>query len=177
MASVERCPQCGFVFADLAPAAIPAALRGGARATCEALERAEDRGRARTRPGPEVWSPLEYACHVRDVLFVQRDRVLLALVEDVPGFAPMHRDERVVLAGYGDEDTAEVADELVTGANLLAKVFARLSPPQLARRCVYNFPETAERDVTWMGRQTVHETVHHLQDVAWALAPGPAPSP
>ena len=26
----------------------------------------------RTRPAPDVWSPLEYACHVRDVLRVQR---------------------------------------------------------------------------------------------------------
>jgi hypothetical protein len=32
----------------------------------------------RTRPQPHVWSPLEYGCHVRDMLLVQRERVLTA---------------------------------------------------------------------------------------------------
>ena len=101
----------------------------------------------------------------RDVLLIQRDRVILALVEEVPGFAPMHRDERVALAHYGDEDVGEVAGELTMAGNLTAKLFAALSPVQLARRCIYNYPETAERDLTWLGRQTVHETVHHLGDI------------
>ena len=177
MALVERCAQCGFVFAELDPPDIPASLRHGAEVLRHALERADAAGTARRRPRPGVWSPLEYTCHVRDVLFIQRDRVLLALVEDVPGFAPMYRDERVALAGYDDEDTGEVADELVMGASMLGKLFARLSPPQLSRRCLYNYPETAERDLTWLGRQTVHETVHHRGDVAWALAADPTGTP
>ena len=53
----------------------------------------------RTRPSPDTWSPIEYACHVRDVLLVQRDRAYRALVEDAPEFSPMGREERVTLAG------------------------------------------------------------------------------
>src|SRR5262249_45873862 len=45
--------------------------------------------RAHTRPGS--WSALEYGCHVRDVLAVQRDRVLLAQAEPTPRFASMRR--------------------------------------------------------------------------------------
>jgi hypothetical protein len=44
------------------------------------------------RPEPEVWSALEYACHVRDMLLVQRDRAVLVQVEDRQSVACMHRD-------------------------------------------------------------------------------------
>ena len=33
---------------------------------------------------PGVWSPVEYAGHVRDVLFNIRDRLIFALNEDNP---------------------------------------------------------------------------------------------
>ena len=36
----------------------------------------------RHRSAPDVWSPLEYACHVRDVLGVQRERMLRTQAED-----------------------------------------------------------------------------------------------
>ena len=36
------------------------------------------------RPAPGVWSPLEYACHVRDVFGVFDERLALALTEDHP---------------------------------------------------------------------------------------------
>ncbi|WP_406044517.1 hypothetical protein OG799_08560 [Micromonospora sp. NBC_00898] len=42
--------------------------------------------------GNEVWSPLEYTCHVRDVLRVQGERLALALVTEEPEFTPMGRD-------------------------------------------------------------------------------------
>ena len=62
----------------------------------------------RTRPGPRIWSALEYACHVRDVFLVLRERLYLALVEECPSFAPMYRDERASLARYGAEEPADV---------------------------------------------------------------------
>src|SRR4029453_16194620 len=38
-----------------------------------------------------------------------------------------------------------------------------------ARTGVYNFPETAVRDVDWIARHTLHEVTHHLMDVDRAL--------
>jgi hypothetical protein len=108
---------------------------------------------------------IEYGCHVRDVLLVQRDRILLALVEDRPDFAPMYRDARVVNAHYDREPALEVGHELAVAANLAAKVIGRLSPEQLDRRCIYRYPEPAERDLAWVVRNTVHEVVHHELDV------------
>jgi hypothetical protein len=49
----------------------------------------------RLRPAPGVWSRLEYACHIRDVLLVQRERVLMVRRGFEGEALPMGRDERV----------------------------------------------------------------------------------
>ena len=58
----------------------------------------------RRRPAPEVWSPLEYACHVRDVLRVQTERVAAGAAGGRSVFVPMGRDERVVDDRYNEQD-------------------------------------------------------------------------
>ncbi len=82
-----------------------------------------EEGALRQRPEPQVWSALEYACHVRDVFLVQRERLFLALVEDCPSFAPMYRDQRVTLARYAAEDPTRVADQLHMAATLVGETF------------------------------------------------------
>ncbi len=167
--SVERCEECAFVYGDLPTGDVPRALRALGAEYVDVLSRSEVRGLVDRRPEPEVRSALEYACHVRDVLLIQRDRVLLALVEDTPGYSRMYRDERVTLAGYRVETVEEVANEVAMAANLMAKVLEGLSPVQLQRRCIYNFPEPTRRDVAWLARHTVHEVSHHLGGVRSVL--------
>src|SRR5690606_39586673 len=121
------------------------------------------------RPSPEVWSPLEYAAHVRDVLEVQRERVMVALLHDAPTFEPMGRDERVVAWRYNEQDPAVVAAELRRNARELGAVLDTLDATGWARIGIYTWPEPAERDVTWIGRHTIHEMAHHLLDVNRAL--------
>ena len=130
----------------------------------------------RTRPGPRIWSALEYACHLRDVFLIQRERVYLALVEDCPSFAPMHREERAILARYAAEEPDDVGPELKMAAELLAWAFEGLDQAQWQRRCIYNFPEARERTVLWLGRHAVHEGEHHLRDVDAALRSATATS-
>jgi hypothetical protein len=77
----------------------------------------------------------------------------------------MYREERVALAGSDRESAVEVAQELTVVANLAAKVVALLDDRQLARSCVFYFPEAHVRDMAWVVRHTVHEVVHHEQDV------------
>ena len=166
---MERCEGCGFAYIDLEPPEVGSRIRQLAASHVEALEGARlttgGDDVLRSRPSPPVWSALEYACHVRDVLLVQRDRVILSLVEDNPSFARMYRDERVGLLAYGEEPVDEVVAELIVAANLFAKVSERLTPGDLARRCVYNYPEPAAQTVAWLGDHTVHEVSHHLADV------------
>lgn len=171
MGDVERCAECGFDYASVAAADLPARLRAVGPAMRARLGGAgRDAAVLSRRPAPDVWSAIEYAGHVRDVLLAQRERVLLALVEDRPSFASIHRDARVDLVGYATEAPGSVAGGVDLAAGMLARVFERCSAAQLARRCVYVYPEPAERDVLWVGRHTVHEAEHHLGDVDRVLA-------
>jgi len=166
---MTSCAKCHFVYEDLAAADAPAALRHYAREIRERLGTLLDEPggveRLRTRPEAETWSALEYSGHVRDVLLTQHGTLYRALVEDLPAFSPMHRDERVLLGGYNTEDPATTATEVTIAADLFARLLARLSAAEWSRRCIYNFPEPTEVDVIWLARHSVHEVVHHLLDI------------
>jgi len=114
-----RC-ECGFSYDDVAVRAIAERLPLVVDDLCEEVAREPDPNLQR-RSAPEVWSPLEYCCHVRDVLIVQRERVVRALVEECPTVPPMHRDERAVLLRYADEEPARVLDQLRVASRLCCK--------------------------------------------------------
>jgi hypothetical protein len=177
---VDRCEECQFDHDALDPGAVPGALRslGGRFAMRVSNERADPTIglTIRTRPGSRTWSALEYACHVRDVFLIQRERVYLTLVEDCPSLAPMYREERASLARYAAEEPNDVGRELKMAAELLARAFEGLDQTQWQRRCIYNFPEARERTVLWLGRHAVHEGEHHLRDVDAALRSAAATS-
>ncbi len=156
------CADCGFVY-DLAVAErADAAIAEGAAKLADLLAVASDPARRRE---PGTWSPLEYACHLRDVLLVQRERVLLARRASTPTVVPMGRDERAEHDGYGTQDPADVAVQLAQAGKLLANALARLGPNDWDRSMIYNYPEPAERSIRWLATHTHHEVVHHLGDV------------
>ena len=165
---MDSCPGCGYAY-DTDAAGLPARLASFGPAYADALRDRADRA-VRARPGDGTWSALEYACHVRDVLLVQRDRVYDALVEDTPRTRPMHRDDRPALARYNEQDPAVVVAQLAMAADLIAGAFAVLEAAQLDRRLVYTYPAPVERSVLWLGQNAVHEAHHHLQDVHAVLA-------
>ncbi len=112
-----------------------------------------------------MWSPVEYGCHVRDVLIAQRERLYLALVENTPSFAPIYRDDRALLARYGEENPEHVAAEIAFAAGMTAWAFDGLDPSAWNRTCLYNFPEPSERSLLWLAQHTLHEGRHHLRDI------------
>lgn len=173
--SVYRCTACGFA-GDIRKAeeAAPAIVAGAA--DLAGTLRGEDQADLTRRPDPAVWSPLEYGCHVRDVLLVQRERVLAARRTDRPSFDPMGRDERAVHDGYADQHPESVARQLQDAADLLANVLARLGPSDWERRVIYNYPERWERPLRWVAVHTAHEVHHHLTDIRQQLGPEPPAS-
>ncbi|WP_433047616.1 DinB family protein [Dactylosporangium sp. CS-033363] len=159
---MDLCEECGFGYDAVAAGDVPGRLGEFAPRFAGALAGVSD---IRARPAPDVWSPLEYTCHVRDVLRVQGERLDLALRADAPEFAPMGRDELVITAAYNRQDPAAVLAALGSAAGLLATAFAALSPGQLDRIGLYPWPEPVPRTLLWLGRHTVHEGEHHLMDI------------
>jgi DinB family protein len=163
MADVEFCEGCGFGWDDVADAEVAPRIRSGTDMLARLLRNTTDIATARPTAGR--WSMLEYGGHVRDVLLVLRDRFVVGVVTDNPGFTPMYRDERVDLGMYGADDPEGVAAELEVAAGLLVRMIETLSPEQLDRTCQYGYPAPTTRTLRWMAAQAVHEVEHHLGDV------------
>ena len=78
---MDNCDECGFIHADHVPPAIAQEIHHlGERYQSVLTDGGFDEDRLRLRARADVWSPVEYGCHVRDVLLAQRERLLLALV-------------------------------------------------------------------------------------------------
>lgn len=165
---MDRCAECGFEY-DLSKASQAGQSIVEGVAEFAVILRARDVDVA-ARPQPSTWSPLEYGCHLRDVLLVQRERMLAARRTDRPSLDPMGRDERVDHDGYAEQDPDDVARQLTDAARMFANVLSRLDPIHLGpdqwdRSVMYNYPTRSERSLRWVAIHTVHEVHHHLLDV------------
>jgi hypothetical protein len=161
---VEQCEECGFAWDTVSREEIGRRVDAGTATIAGLL--AGDPDRAGVRPSPRRWSAIEYAAHVRDVLITLRDRLVIGLVEDVPSFKPMYRDERVDLGLYRSDTVEAVAVELRAAAAMFIRLFDAIDPQQLTRSVHYGYPDPAERSLLWIGQQAVHEVEHHSSDVA-----------
>jgi hypothetical protein len=167
---VERCDECGFSYDDVARDDIPGAIRAMGPRYGAVLGGLDD-DVLRAHPLPETWSALEYSCHVRDVFRVQRERALFALAEDQPSFARMRREERVAEERYNEQPLAQVAQEIAEAGELLASTLEALDDEGWERTGIYNWPTTQVRTVEWIGRHTIHEGEHHMQDIRRLVTP------
>jgi hypothetical protein len=168
---VEQCEECGFGYDESAFLLAADRIRAGVGDLAAALTGSQADMRTRRQPG--LWSPLEYACHVRDMLLVQRERLLAARRLDRPVCEPMGRDERVELDGYAEQDPADVARQLRDAAQLFAGDLDRLTAAGWRRAVIYTYPRRAERSLRWLAVHTVHEVSHHLLDVRRQLGGQP----
>nr|WP_083466612.1 DinB family protein [Kibdelosporangium sp. MJ126-NF4]CEL17302.1 FIG00829194: hypothetical protein [Kibdelosporangium sp. MJ126-NF4]CTQ91469.1 FIG00829194: hypothetical protein [Kibdelosporangium sp. MJ126-NF4] len=164
---MDHCAECGFTYDLTESPAAARAIRAGAADIAGILRGDTD---LRRRPDTGVWSPLEYSSHVRDVLLVQRERVLLAQRVDTPDCAPMGRDDRVEREGYNEQEPEAVARQVIDSALLFCTVLDRLDEAGWRRKLVYNSPEPVETTVQWVAVHTEHEVRHHLADIRRQLA-------
>jgi hypothetical protein len=110
-----------------------------------------------------VWSPLEYACHVRDVFRIFDRRLHLMLDEEDPTFANWDQDETALAERYWAQDPAVVAAELAAAGDAVAASFAAVDGMQWQRRGRRS--DGAVFTVESFGRYFVHDWVHHSWDV------------
>jgi S-DNA-T family DNA segregation ATPase FtsK/SpoIIIE len=165
---VERCEVCGFAWDAIDPVEVPTGVRQATSALADLLV---DHGpRALERAEPARWSPVEYGCHVRDVLGNVRDRIVLALVEDDPTPHPMFGTARVDLGLYGRDVPEVTARDLVAAGDLSARTLECLPEGAGRRTLFYGWPRAATRPIDWVAAQALHECRHHLDDVRTDLA-------
>jgi SAM-dependent methyltransferase len=155
----ERCPDCGFDAGAVDAGDLAALIRDTVPGFAAALAD-ED---ARVRPADNVWSPLEYACHVRDVHVLFDLRLRQMLSDDDPLFANWDQDETAVAEDYAGQDPAVVAPGLAGAAELVATTYDGIAGKQWQRpgRRSDGSVFTAES----LGRYHLHDVVHHLHDI------------
>lgn len=156
----RACLECGFDAPALGRDRLPGAIRDNATLWAVVL-RTDD---AAVRPSPHVWSPLEYACHVRDVNQFFAQRLALMLGEDNPTFANWDQDRTAVDDDYGSQVPADVAAAVVSSADRAASAYEGVPVDQWER-----FGTRSNGDVftvDTLARYHLHDLVHHAHDVS-----------
>lgn len=154
------CPECGFDVRWFPREDLPALIRANAEQWRQVLAGSDD---PRRRPRPNVWSPLEYACHVRDVYGKYAERLALMLRQDDPAFPDWDQDATAIADRYGEQDPAAVSGQLKDAAHRLADAFAAVSGADWQRTGTRS--DGAHFTVESIGRYFLHDPVHHLYDV------------
>ncbi len=157
------CSECGFDAGSVDTASIGAAIRANLVAWRTVLESADPS----RRPSPGVWSPLEYACHVRDVHRVFLERVNLMLAEDSPTFANWDQDATAVEQGYAEQDPATVSGELVEAGEAVANRYDSVEANQWSRIGLRS--NGSEFTVETIGLYHLHDVIHHAWDIREAI--------
>ncbi|HET9871185.1 MAG TPA: DinB family protein [Propionibacteriaceae bacterium] len=156
----RRCDECGLSAGEIEVAELPDRIEAVAAEWVQILTSSPA---VSARPFPDVWSPLEYGAHVRDVCRLSDARLALMLVEDYPTFAYWDQDETAIAENYLEADPDEVAAELVEAAESFIARLQPLSPAQLERRGRRS--DGAEFTVTTFAQYFFHDIFHHLWDV------------
>ena len=162
----EACPDCGLDASTNADADLPRALTdvaarwGGTLAIADVAD-------LRRRPAPDVWSPLEYACHTRDVLSVFEERVHRTATTPGQQLGWWDHDAAVVDSRYNEQEPVLVAEAMAANARRFGQALADLAPAQwgaMAER------RPGERfTIRGMARFVLHEMVHHHRDAEQQL--------
>jgi hypothetical protein len=121
------------------------------------------RADASTRPEPGTWSPLEYACHVRDVCTVFDVRVKLMLSQEGPQLDTWNQNVAAAAGGYRAQDPATLSAELSAAVQAAAASFDAVGEGGWRR--TGRRSSTMVFTVETLGRYLPHDLTHHLHDV------------
>jgi SAM-dependent methyltransferase len=154
------CPECGFDAPGLDRDRIPQAIRDNATLWDVVLETDD----AAVRPSAHLWSPLEYACHVRDVNEIYAHRLELMLTQDAPEFENWDQDATAAAADYGSQQPAAVASEVTAAAETVAAAYEQVTGDQWDR--TGSRSDGATFTVDTVARYHLHDLVHHAHDVS-----------
>ena len=150
------CADCGFE-----PGYDVTTTGERARATVERWTAVLDRPGVADRPHPGTWSPLEYACHVRDLCRVFRERLRLMLEHEDPVFPDWDQDAVAVRERYDEQDPYEVSGEIAQEIRATADAFDAVGGEQWARPGRRG--DGKEFTVASFAAYFLHDLEHHLR--------------
>lgn len=166
--SSEPCPECQFdpATVDDVTAEIEALGRKFAAPLTRYLPGEDGPTLVRTRPRPDTWSPLEYACHVRDVLDLFEARTRAMVAEPGVDLPVWDHEAAVTDDDYAAEDPATVAEQIADATSRYAGTLRGLDDQQ--------WQATGSRDgdvftVDSLARYALHEAKHHQLDIGRGL--------
>ena len=155
----KPCEDCGFEASLFDVLKTGDAIRDQGFRWSDVLQR----GDATVRSKSDMWSPLEYGCHVRDVFRKFDERVKLMVNENDPQFENWDQDKTAIEDNYGGQNPSVVANELVDAAETLARRFDAIEPEQWSRRGYRS--DGSAFTIESIARYLMHDPVHHLWDV------------
>jgi len=155
----QKCGDCDFDAPNFSSLKTGDALRDQVLRWESVLRISE----ARERPAPDVWSPLEYACHVRDVFRKFDERLKLMLETDDPAFENWDQDATAIQDRYDAQVADIVARELREAGMTLAARFDTVGDDQRSRRGFRS--DGSVFTVDSIAKYLMHDPVHHLWDV------------
>jgi hypothetical protein len=163
----KPCPDCRFDARHIDPREIGPAIRDNAQGWLAVLAQPG----ATRRPDDSTWSPLEYACHVRDVNRKFAERLTLVLEQDEPHFPNWDQDRTALADRYDLQDPAVVGPQVVEAAEVVATRYDALAGAGEQTRCRRGFrSDGSVFTIDTLGRYHLHDLVHHAHDVRDAAA-------
>ena len=160
----EPCGECGFDASDVDRDGYGDAFRDDGGFWRSVLGR--DVATLTTRPDPQTWSVLEYACHVRDVHRVFADRLRQMLTTTDPGgarFANWDQDEAAIEGAYHRAHPSVVVGELVASSAEVADAYDAVPGDAWGRIGLRS--NGSRFTVGTLGAYHLHDVMHHRWDV------------
>lgn len=117
----------------------------------------------RDRPDPAVWSPLEYACHVSDMLRLLNERVDQMMAVNTPHFANWDQDQVAVERRYFWADPNATEANMVHQSHAVLLALSRVKGELWTRSGQRS--DGVEFTISSLCRFVVHDVEHHLHDV------------
>ncbi len=155
----KPCTDCGFDASTFDASGSGIALRDQAARWVAVL----GQNNVNNRPSPTVWSPVEYACHVRDVFRKFDERLALMLGEIDPTFENWDQDATAIEDRYDVQEASVVSAELREAGLALAERFDSVVGEQWKRRGYRS--DGSAFTVESIAQYLMHDPVHHLWDV------------
>lgn len=155
----EPCPECGFT-----PRGIPGLVGARLRDAATRWQAVLARPGVTVRPEPDVWSPLEYACHVTELSQVFTTRLEQMLADYDPTFGNWDGEQAAVTGDYNARDPRAVASAIDAALGRAGGLFDQLDADAWQRPGIRG--DGKRFTITTLADYWLHEVHHHLADVS-----------